>query len=125
MRFATKWATCTVHGIRDVTPAIREFVLRPEGSNIENYAIGSHINVGVLIDGRPETRSYSLVGDGNPDGYRIAARRAAATRGGRALLPGRRRASGRLPDCGPACGRQPRRLTLYVVAEAGRAHRNI
>ena len=54
MRFATKWATCTVHGIRDVTPAIREFVLRPEGSNIENYAIGSHINVGVLIDGRPE-----------------------------------------------------------------------
>jgi vanillate monooxygenase ferredoxin subunit len=46
MRFATKWATCTVHGIRDVTPAIREFVLRPEGSNIENYAIGSHINVG-------------------------------------------------------------------------------
>jgi ferredoxin-NADP reductase len=94
MRFATKWATCTVHGIRDVTPAIREFVLRPEGSNIENYAIGSHINVGVLIDGRPETRSYSLVGDGNPDGYRIAVRRAPDSRGGSrymwSLKPGAR-----------------------------------
>ncbi len=56
MRFAHKWMTCTVQAIRDVTPAIREFVLRPEELGVENYAIGSHMNVGVLIDGRPETR---------------------------------------------------------------------
>jgi vanillate O-demethylase ferredoxin subunit len=86
MRFATRWTICTVHAIRDVAPAIREFVLRPEGSNIENYAIGSHINVGVLIDGRPETRSYSLVGDGHPDGYRIAVRRAPDSRGGSSYM---------------------------------------
>lgn len=82
MRFAHKWTTCTVHAVRDVAPAVREFVLRPEGMNVENYAIGSHVNVGVLIDGRPETRSYSLVGDARPDGYRIAVRRAPDSRGG-------------------------------------------
>lgn len=48
----------------------------------------------MLIDGRPETRSYSLVGDVNPDGYRIAVRRAPDSRGGSlymwSLRPGAR-----------------------------------
>ena len=52
-----------LRAIRDVAPAIREFVLRPEATSVETYAIGSHVNVGVLIDGRPETRCYSLVGE--------------------------------------------------------------
>src|SRR6202453_2559604 len=82
MRFTSKWTPCTVHATRDVTPAIREIVLRPEGAGVENYAIGSHVSVGVLIDGRPETRCYSLVGEYNPDGYRIAVRRAPDSRGG-------------------------------------------
>jgi ferredoxin-NADP reductase len=82
MRFAHTWTTCTVHSTRDVTPAIREIVLRPEGAGVESYPIGSHVNVGVLIDGRPETRCYSLVGDFSPDGYRIAVRRAPDSRGG-------------------------------------------
>jgi len=86
MRFAQKWTPCTVHRIRDLTPAIREFVLRPEGSGIESHATGSHINVGVSIDGRPEIRSYSLVGDVRPDGYRIAVRRAPDSRGGSRYL---------------------------------------
>ncbi len=94
MRFAQKWTPCTVRAIRDLTPAIREFILRPEGSGVENHAIGSHVNVGVLIDGRPETRSYSLVGDFRPDGYRIAVQRAPDSRGGSrymwSLKPGAR-----------------------------------
>jgi vanillate monooxygenase ferredoxin subunit len=94
MRFAHKWMKCTVHAIRDVAPAIREFVLRPEGSSVESYAVGSHVNVGVLIDGRPETRCYSLIGDVSPDGYRIAVRRAPDSRGGSrymwSLKPGAR-----------------------------------
>src|SRR5260370_2781278 len=94
MRFAEKWTKCTVHATRDVAPTIREFLLRPEGSSVENYAIGSHVNVGVLRDGRPETRSYSLVGDCSPDGYRIAVRRAPHSRGGSrymwSLKPGAR-----------------------------------
>jgi ferredoxin-NADP reductase len=94
MRFAHKWMKCTVHAIRDVAPAIREFVLRPEGSSVESYAVGSHVNVGVLIDGRPETRCYSLIGDVSSDGYRIAVRRAPDSRGGSrymwSLKPGAR-----------------------------------
>jgi dimethylamine monooxygenase subunit B len=82
MRFAQKWTKCTVQATRDVTPAIREIVLRPEGAAVEPYPIGSHVHVGVLIDGRPETRCYSLVGDFNPAGYRIAVRLAPDSRGG-------------------------------------------
>src|SRR6202453_1499570 len=82
MRFAHTWTTCSVRSTRDVTPAIREIVLRPEGTGIENYPMGSHVTIGVLIDGRPETRCYSLVGDFSPDGYRIAVRRAPDSRGG-------------------------------------------
>lgn len=82
MRFAAKWTTCTVHAVRDLAPAIREIVLRPEGAGVENYAVGSHVTVGVLIDGRPETRCYSLVGEDSTDGYRIAVRLAPDSRGG-------------------------------------------
>jgi ferredoxin-NADP reductase len=82
MRFAHTWTKCTVHATRDVTSAIREIVLRPEGANVEPYPVGSHVNVGVLIDRRPETRCYSLVGDFNPAGYRIAVRLAPDSRGG-------------------------------------------
>jgi len=94
MRFASRWMKCTVHAVRDLTPAIREIVLRPEAAGVENYAVGSHVTVGVLIDGRPETRSYSLVGDAGCDGYRIAVRRAPDSRGGSlymwSLQPGAR-----------------------------------
>ena len=94
MRFERKWTKCTVHAIRDVTSAIREFVLRPEPFRVEHFAPGSHVTVGVSIDGRPETRSYSLVGDPSPDGYRIAVRRAPDSRGGSrymwSLQPGAR-----------------------------------
>jgi dimethylamine monooxygenase subunit B len=82
MRFAHKWTKCTVHATRDLTSAIREIVLRPEAAGVEHYPIGSHVNVGVLVDGRPETRCYSLVGDFSAAGYRIAVRRAPDSRGG-------------------------------------------
>ena len=94
MRFTQKWTACTVHRIREVAPAIREFVLRPEAGTCETYAVGSHVNVGVLVDGRPETRSYSLVGEFSAEGYRIAVRRAPDSRGGSrymwSLKPGAR-----------------------------------
>jgi vanillate O-demethylase ferredoxin subunit len=93
MRFAQKWSHCTVEGLRDVAPQIREFTLRPE-AGVEPYAAGSHLNVGLLIDGQPQTRSYSLVGESRPDSYRIAVRLAPDSRGGSramwSLQPGAR-----------------------------------
>ncbi|KWV47148.1 diguanylate cyclase [Bradyrhizobium macuxiense] len=82
MRFTETWTPATVVAMRDLTPGIREFLLRPEAAAASPYPVGSHIQVGVTIDGRPETRSYSLVSEADPQGYRIAVRRAAESRGG-------------------------------------------
>jgi len=94
MRFEDHWTTATLAGIRDLTPTIREFTLRPDGFAQAPYAVGSHIKVGVLIDGQPDIRSYSLIGEVGPDGYRIAVRLADDSRGGSrylwSLAPGAR-----------------------------------
>src|SRR5688500_12541630 len=88
MRFAHTWSGAAVVSIRDVAPSVREFLLRPEGEDVRPYAVGSHINVAVIADGRPDTRSYSLVGSPHGDGYRIAVQRAAQSRGGSAYMWG-------------------------------------
>ncbi len=82
MRFAEQWTWCTVEATRDVTPGIREIKLRPDGGQVVPYPVGSHIGVSVLVDGQPQRRSYSLVGDRDPNLYRIAVRLAPDSRGG-------------------------------------------
>jgi vanillate O-demethylase ferredoxin subunit len=81
MRFAEQWTWCTVEAIRNVAPQIREITLRPAGG-VAPCPPGSHINVSLLIDGQPQTRSYSLVGERHADTYRIAVRLAPDSRGG-------------------------------------------
>lgn len=94
MRFVETWAPATIVATRDLTPGVREFLLRPDHGVAASYPLGSHIEVGVTIDGQPHTRSYSLVGEADPGGYRIAVRRAPDTRGGSrymwSLAPGAR-----------------------------------
>lgn len=82
MRFTEQWSWCTVEAIRDATPGIREIKLRPDGGHVPPYPAGSHIGVSVLVDGQPQRRSYSLVGDRDPSLYRIAVRLAPDSRGG-------------------------------------------
>jgi dimethylamine monooxygenase subunit B len=88
MRFAHTWSPATVLAIRDVAPRVREFLLRPDGGDAQPYAVGSHINVTVMIDGQPDTRSYSLVGSPRTEAYTIAVQRAAQSRGGSAYMWG-------------------------------------
>lgn len=94
MRFIETWTQATLLATRDLTPSIREFLLRPENFAGAAYPVGSHIDVAVTIDGRPETRSYSLIGECGAEGYRIAVRRAEDSRGGSrymwSLVPGSR-----------------------------------
>lgn len=86
MRFEDNWTKATLIAIRDLSPNIREFVLRPDAYVCAPYALGSHIKVGLHIDGQPDVRSYSLVGEAEPQGYRIAVRRAEDSRGGSRYL---------------------------------------
>jgi ferredoxin-NADP reductase len=82
MRFEEIWSPATVVATRDVAPRIREILIRPENYNCNGYAVGSHIKIGVTIDGRPDVRTYSLVGEADASGYRIAVRLAEDSRGG-------------------------------------------
>jgi ferredoxin-NADP reductase len=82
MRFAEQWSWCTVDSIRDVTPTIREFRLRPENGYVPPCPPGSHITVSLLIDSQPARRCYSLVENGDAGTYRIAVRLAPDSRGG-------------------------------------------
>jgi ferredoxin-NADP reductase len=89
MRGDTTWLEATVRATRDVTANIREIEIVPDGISPVSaltWTPGSHIEVGIDIDGRPDTRCYSLVGD--PDGgcYRIAVKREQPSRGGSRTL---------------------------------------
>ncbi|MBH5388802.1 PDR/VanB family oxidoreductase [Bradyrhizobium diversitatis] len=94
MRFIETWIPATLVTTRDLAPGIREFLIRPDQLDVTAYPVGSHINVSVTIDGQPETRSYSLVGEASPHGFRIAVRRTDDSRGGSrymwSLQPGAR-----------------------------------
>jgi ferredoxin-NADP reductase len=94
MRADMTWVDATVRRIRDVTPGIRQIEIVPEGNAVRQWTPGSHIEVGVVIDGRADTRFYSLVGDADPACYRIAVKREDPSRGGSrymwSLAPGAR-----------------------------------
>jgi len=82
MRNPLQWHPATVRAHRDLSPTVREFEIRPEGGAWP-WTVGSHVNVQVPIDGRDETRSYSLVGlPGDPEVYRIAVKLVDSSRGG-------------------------------------------
>jgi len=82
MRFEDEWGPATLVATRDLAPRIREFLIRPDHVTATPYPVGSHIKVGIVIDGRADIRSYSLVGEADPAGYRIAVRLAEDSRGG-------------------------------------------
>ena len=94
MRFIETCTPATLLETRDLAPSIREFLIKPDQFDGAAYPVGSHINVTVAINGQPETRSYSLVGEADPRGFRIAVRRAEDSRGGSrymwSLQPGAR-----------------------------------
>jgi vanillate O-demethylase ferredoxin subunit len=76
-----QWSGARLCGTRDLTPDVRLFEIEPEGA-IAATTPGSHIDVVVPIDGRPQARSYSLVGPCRDGLYRIAVKRLASGRGG-------------------------------------------
>ncbi|RJP63441.1 MAG: oxidoreductase [Comamonadaceae bacterium] len=76
MKSNPTWQSARIHALRDLTPTVREFVIAPAAGVAERWAPGAHLLVQVVLGGRPQTRSYSLVGlPGEVPGYRIAVKR--------------------------------------------------
>lgn len=74
------WLPVRIGAMRDLTPSIRE--LRIDGAPPATCTPGAHVNVRVLIGGRPGHRSYSVTRQ-LPDGSLfIAVKRAPQSRGG-------------------------------------------
>lgn len=94
MRTAAVWQEAEIRAIRDVAHDVRAFEIVPLEGPVRSYTPGAHVDVGVMVDGMAQTRSYSLVGEPVPGRYRIAVKRVAPSRGGSAymwrLAPGNR-----------------------------------
>ncbi len=90
----THFAGATVRAVHDVASDVRMVEIEPDAET-RPYATGSHLDIAVEIDGLPDTRSYSLVGEAPVDGaYRVAVKEIPESRGGsvwvRALEAGAR-----------------------------------
>ncbi|MGJ7494235.1 PDR/VanB family oxidoreductase [Variovorax sp. RT4R15] len=84
MQSSTRWRAARVEALRDITPTVREFTLRPQDANdiSADWSPGSHIEVELLREGRPIKRSYSLVGQPDGECFRIAVKRLDQGQGG-------------------------------------------
>lgn len=85
MSDSVEWGGATLRSVRDLTPDIRLFEIEPDGEFVHPTP-GSHINVAVLINGRADVRSYSVVGLCTDGIYRIAVKLLGDTRGGSAYM---------------------------------------
>ncbi len=82
MRFATIWGEAVVSGIREIATDIREIAIAPVGRPVARFRPGARLDIALVIGERPDTRSYSLIGRPQGDGYRIAVKRRPDSRGG-------------------------------------------
>lgn len=83
MKSDLQWMQAQVVALRDLTPTVREFELRPESGEALPYEPGAHLQVQVMTaQDRLQTRSYSLVGEGDGRSWRIAVKRLDDGRGG-------------------------------------------
>lgn len=83
MKSDLQWMQAQVVSLRDVTPTVREFEIRPDSGFAAAYEPGAHLQVQVMAaQGRLQTRSYSLVGEGDGQCWRIAVKRLDDGRGG-------------------------------------------
>jgi len=84
MKSSSHWRAARVEALRDITPTVREFTIRPQDAHdvSADWSPGSHIEVELLRDGKPIKRSYSLVGTPDGECFRIAVKRLDEGQGG-------------------------------------------
>jgi vanillate O-demethylase ferredoxin subunit len=87
MQEIIEWQPAQLRATRDVTPDIRLFEIEPSG-RFEMPTPGSNINIVVQVNGRPDVRSYSIVGPCTDGIYRIAVKLMPDSRGGSVYMHG-------------------------------------
>ena len=87
MKSIPEWGPARVGAVRDLTRDIRLIEIVPDGRFVEP-APGAHVQVGITVHGRPDTRSYSIVGPCRDGVYRIAVKRLPESRGGSLYMHG-------------------------------------
>lgn len=93
-----EWQPARLAGTRDLTHDIRLFEI--EAERFEAPAPGSHLKIAVEIAGRPDVRSYSIVGAAPGGRYQIAVKRLPDSRGGSVAM-WRLKPGARLEVAGP------------------------
>jgi ferredoxin-NADP reductase len=83
MKANATWTDAVIESFHDLTPTVREFSIRPvDGQGVARHEPGSHLQLQLLVNGRPQQRSYSLVGEADGQRWRIAVKRLDDGRGG-------------------------------------------
>ena len=86
MKSDIHWAPAKIVAVRDLTPTVREFEIRPDSGIVSAHEPGAHLQLQVLVGqpgaGRIQTRSYSLIGEPDGQAWRIAVKRLDDGRGG-------------------------------------------
>ena len=82
---AIDWRSARLRTVRDLSPDIRLFEIEPTGEFVAPTP-GSHFNIAVQINGRPDLRNYSAVGPCTDGLYRVAVKRLPDSRGGSAYM---------------------------------------
>jgi ferredoxin-NADP reductase len=72
----------TVVALHDLTPTVREIEIRPAAGKSTQWQAGAHLQMQVLVNGKAQIRSYSLVGQPDGQSFRIAVKRMDGGRGG-------------------------------------------
>lgn len=83
MRYRNSWIDATVGEIDQVAKSVMQIQILPTSGTVDSYTVGAHLDVSVLIDGKTEIRSYSLVGEYDSNkAYIIAVKLLHSSKGG-------------------------------------------
>ncbi len=86
MRFVQTWQAARLTQIEPLNHDVTALTISPCEGAVKPYAPGSHLSIAVEIKGRPDIRSYSLVGRGDGKAYQVAVKHHAQSRGGSRYL---------------------------------------
>jgi ferredoxin-NADP reductase len=82
MKHVQLWQQAIVVSTEDITPTIRQFLLRPASGSATRWDAGAHLQVQVSVNENLQTRHYSLVGQSDGHHWRVAVKRMDGGRGG-------------------------------------------